>query len=213
VRIAVNRLHYPVTALGPGRRLGIWFQGCSLACPGCLSRDTWDPDSGTATTVLELCEVAAELCPGGPDGVTITGGEPFEQPRALGALVASLRSWAVRLARDIDILVYSGFPLERLLERHGDLLGQLDVLIPEPYVANEPPTGPWRGSGNQPLLILSPLGERRFGRLLEGQPSLQVHVEEGAVFLIGVPAPGDLQRLSTELRARGVLLGDVSWRP
>ncbi|MCT5046402.1 radical SAM protein, partial [Pseudomonas aeruginosa] len=27
--------------MGTGRRLGIWFQGCSIRCPGCISADTW----------------------------------------------------------------------------------------------------------------------------------------------------------------------------
>ena len=39
--LVVNRVHFPVTALGPGRRLGVWVQGCSIGCAGCLAHDTW----------------------------------------------------------------------------------------------------------------------------------------------------------------------------
>ena len=39
--IRLNKAHYPVTALGPGRRIGLWLQGCALACPGCISQDSW----------------------------------------------------------------------------------------------------------------------------------------------------------------------------
>src|SRR3546814_9784731 len=46
MRIAVSRLHFPVTALGPGRRIGLWLQGCSIRCPGCISVDTWAHDAG-----------------------------------------------------------------------------------------------------------------------------------------------------------------------
>ncbi|WP_461325238.1 4Fe-4S cluster-binding domain-containing protein [Bradyrhizobium diazoefficiens] len=46
IRISVSRIHFPVTTLGPGRRLGIWFQGCSIRCPGCISMDTWMEGAG-----------------------------------------------------------------------------------------------------------------------------------------------------------------------
>ena len=38
--IAINKAHYPVTVLGSGQRIGIWFRGCRLHCPGCVSQDT-----------------------------------------------------------------------------------------------------------------------------------------------------------------------------
>ena len=41
--VSISRLHFPVTTLGPGHRIGIWFQGCSIRCEGCLSMDTWAP--------------------------------------------------------------------------------------------------------------------------------------------------------------------------
>jgi anaerobic ribonucleoside-triphosphate reductase activating protein len=213
LKVAINRLHYPVTALGPGRRLGVWFQGCSLACHGCLSRDTWDPAGGTVTTVATLLEAAEDLCPEGPDGVTITGGEPFEQAEALDALVTGVRRWSSRHGREIDILAYSGVPLATLLQEHEPLVSRLDALIPEPFVVTNPPDGPWRGSGNQPLVILSELGEQRFAQGADERPTLQVSVDDGVLWLIGVPRPGDLSRLGDELRTRGVVLEDVSWRP
>ena len=43
MELSLSRVHFPVTTLGPGRRLGIWFQGCSIRCPGCISADTWGP--------------------------------------------------------------------------------------------------------------------------------------------------------------------------
>ena len=51
----LNRLYFPVTALGPGRRLGESLgPGCPLACPGCMSRHTWDPAGGDDVAVAAL---------------------------------------------------------------------------------------------------------------------------------------------------------------
>ena len=87
MNVRVARLLAPVTVLGPGRRLGLWVQGCGLACPGCASRDTWDPAEGLEIPVAELADritrtvVAEDLT-----GLTITGGEPTDQGRALASL-------------------------------------------------------------------------------------------------------------------------------
>ena len=43
MNISLSRVHFPVTTLGPGQRLGLWFQGCSIRCAGCISADTWGP--------------------------------------------------------------------------------------------------------------------------------------------------------------------------
>ena len=86
--INLNRLHFPVTTLGYGQRVAIWMQGCSLHCPGCVSRDTWEHGQGqleftALTTTLESWLPQA-------DGLTVSGGEPFEQPLAL---IRLLRWW------------------------------------------------------------------------------------------------------------------------
>ena len=52
--IAINKAHYPVTVLGPGQRIGIWFQGCRIHCPGCVSQDTWAADPGKRMPLHEL---------------------------------------------------------------------------------------------------------------------------------------------------------------
>src|SRR5215213_9495247 len=105
--IALSRLHFPVTTLGPGRRLGIWLQGCSIRCPGCISVDTWSPTQGQTTTEA----IVEALLPWLPEteGITVSGGEPFDQPQALAVLLKELR----RLS-PVDILVYSGYPFDAL---------------------------------------------------------------------------------------------------
>lgn len=215
MRIRLNKAHFPVTTLGYGRRLGLWVQGCSIGCEGCVSRDTWGTADGWDADVGEVvgwCESRRGL---GIDGITVSGGEPFEQPRALTGLLKALDAWRQQLALPFDMLCYSGFTLASVSRRHADILALLDVLIPEPYVAGRGPRGPWRGSNNQPLVPLTPLGRERYGDLAQfadDRPRIQVSIEHGAAWFIGIPNPGDMDRLEDRARARGVVMEGVSWR-
>ena len=220
MKIRLNKAHFPVTTLGYGRRLGLWVQGCSIGCKGCVSQDTWDARGGWEVDVAEVLAWCDSSRKHEIDGITISGGEPFEQARVLKRLLDALDAWRQQLERPFDILCYSGRPLSKIKQRHADVLSLLDVLIPEPYVArrtgaSDPAPGPWRGSSNQPLVPLTQLGRARYGdeaQYVEDSPRIQVSLEHGAAWFIGIPKPGDLDRLEEYARARGVVLEDVSWR-
>jgi anaerobic ribonucleoside-triphosphate reductase activating protein len=216
MRIGVNRLHFPVTSLGPGRRLGIWLQGCNIGCPGCLSRDTWLPDERFflgVGTVVDWCRQQMDLA---PDGVTISGGEPFEQPEALASLLDGLTVLRSEAASPMDFLCYSGLPLARLKRDFAAILDRLDAVISEPFVANMPTTRPWRGSANQKLVPLSAHGHERYAPFSstasEHLASFQVHVQSGRIWFTGIPRRGDLEKLEAACASRGIVMKDVSWR-
>jgi len=201
MKMLLSRVHFPVTTLGPGRRIGIWFQGCSIRCRGCVSVDTWSFESGetsVAAVVDTLSPWALEA-----DGVTISGGEPFDQPEALAELLE-----AVRTRVRGDVLVFTGYPHDRVspwLALHPDLV---DALVTDPYDTDVPQTLALRGSDNQRLHLLTALGrERLSGYARPLQPTeraLDVHVtEEGEVWLAGIPRRGDLDRLTTMLARVG----------
>lgn len=228
MKIIINKAHFPVTVLGPGRRIGIWVQGCSLGCKGCISQDTWSRDEDKAMSVASLLAWCEEISTHQLDGVTISGGEPFEQPEALGELLHGLSQWRQRRKLDFDILSYSGYPLATLRARHASLLARLDAVIAEPYVDALPTDQPWCGSANQKLTALSPRGKRRYlasdrsGAAASPSPSLspsaradkriQALVDGQRVWYVGIPARGDMARLEALCRARGVDFAQVSWR-
>jgi anaerobic ribonucleoside-triphosphate reductase activating protein len=197
----LSRLHFPIAALGPGRRVGIWFQGCSLRCPGCVSADTWRPGRGHTTVASVLETVRPWLRDA--DGVTISGGEPFEQPAALVALLQ-----AIRETFDGDILVYTGLELsdiDGVLRRNE---GLVDALITGPYRNDLPQTQPLRGSDNQNLHLLTALGRRRFADLGAASgdtaPVLDAMFDaSGTVWFAGIPRQGDFERLRASLTAAG----------
>lgn len=200
-RIGLNRVHFPVTALGPGRRVGIWLQGCSIRCPGCMSLDTWAP-AETRIAVAEVLDRISAWLPDA-DGVTVSGGEPFDQPQALLALLAGLRT-----AQCGSILVYSGYPLGALTERHPEVLALIDVLISEPFDAacDEPVL--LRGSSNQRVTCLTVRGVEIWQAALAAggaAPAIDIVVgADGELWLAGIPRPGDLDRLSRALGGRGM---------
>lgn len=212
--VQLSRMHYPVTVLGYGRRIGIWFQGCSIECRGCISKDTWLPGAGFKTTIDEVVErCRAWTVDGELDGITISGGEPFDQPAALLALLEAIGAWLGPARESVDVLCYSGYSERRLRTSYSGILDRLDALIPNPYLEARAPGGRWRGSSNQRLVALTPLGETRYGATVpqSGPPEIQFVVDEG-IWFIGVPRPGDMDALEEKLRQRGVLLGEVSWR-
>jgi anaerobic ribonucleoside-triphosphate reductase activating protein len=212
--LRLARLHFPVTALGPGRRLGIWVQGCALACPGCMSRDTWDPRAGQAVGVADLATQWQQAAGGGADGITVSGGEPLDQAPALAELL--LR---VRRSPDgdrADILVYTGYELAEAYDRAPAVLAAADAIITGRYEAARPTALIWRGSAGQQLIPLTERGRERYRPYIAmpvARPPMQVGADELGPWLIGVPRRGDLRRLEAALRSRGITASDVSWRP
>lgn len=215
--ILLNKAHFPVTVLGPGRRIGLWLQGCTLRCRGCVSQDTWPADPARAMPVRALIDWCKRVSLDRLDGITISGGEPFDQPKPLAALLDGLAAWRQAAGLDFDILCYSGYPLKTLQKKHAKLLAQLDALIPEPYADGRPLGGLWRGSDNQTLVPLSPRGAARYADCVaapqaEDQKRMQVAVEDGKLWMIGIPHRGDMAALEALCSARGLELGQVSWR-
>ena len=200
MKIGISRIHFPVTTLGPGRRLGIWFQGCSIRCAGCISADTWATGKG----ILDLEELLERFdgwlleC----DGITISGGEPFDQSDALLSLLTRLRAKCAA-----DVLVYSGHPFECLADVLQRMSGLIDALITDPYLVHAPQTLPIRGSDNQRLHMLTPLGRERFATFENPDGRAQtfdiMFDDDGAIWLAGIPQRGDFERLKAHLGQLG----------
>ncbi|BAJ27083.1 MULTISPECIES: 4Fe-4S cluster-binding domain-containing protein [Kitasatospora] len=218
VAARVSQVAAPVTALGPGRRLGVWFQGCTLACPGCMSRHTWEPTGGRELTTGRFAGLWRDALAGGVDGLTVSGGEPLEQPAALAGLLAAADRVRRSAGVEADLLVYTGWELADALAdpAAAAALARADAVVTGRYLAGRPTDLVWRGSANQRIVPLSALGERRYAPYLERRterPDLQVRVSDGELRIIGVPRPGDLGRIERELRERGVTVRETTWRP
>jgi len=199
--LQLSRVHFPVTTLGPGQRLGIWFQGCSIRCSGCISADTWGP----GRTVVDVSTLLEQVAPwlDQADGITISGGEPFDQFDALLQMLVGLRQ---RTAA--DILVYSGHPLETLQPMLDQARDLIDALISDPYLEQADQSLALRGSDNQRLTLLTALGRSRLASLERASTPADKALDlmfdaTGTVWMAGIPHRGDLLRLRELLRAQG----------
>lgn len=194
-------MHFPVTTLGPGRRLGIWFQGCSIRCSGCISADTWafkSPD----ITVDELCGSLTQWV-GSASGVTISGGEPFDQAQGLVELVKRLKSMFKG-----DLLIFTGYSYEQISPQLDLLPGLVDAVISDPFRQDDAQTKALRGSDNQRLHLLTSLGHERlscYERPRSGKDdALDLMFDsEGSAWIAGIPRRGDMHRLRAAITAAG----------
>lgn len=198
--VSISRLHFPVTTLGPGRRAGLWLQGCSIRCPGCISVDTWEPGIGTVplAELLERLTVLAD----GADGLTVSGGEPFDQPGALAAVLAHWRS-----VSGTPTLVFTGRELGDVEGWLSGNPGLVDAIVTGPFRSELPQTLALRGSDNQLIHVLTLEGAamRSYDRpAVAADRRLDVAFDEqGHAWLAGIPARGEMARLRRALASAG----------
>ncbi|MCW3488666.1 4Fe-4S single cluster domain-containing protein [Dethiobacter alkaliphilus] len=207
MELNLNYLCSGVTTLGPGRRIGLWVQGCSHRCIDCMSPELFSREEGVRAEVKQVFEQILALAEG-HDGLTVSGGEPFEQPEALCLLFSLIREHT-----SLDILVYSGYTMTEVLvgsQAGVEMLARADVLIDGRYRWDLPTNKLWRGSENQQMHLLSATG-RKYQGFVEAEYGsarpLQVELMDDNGFqIIGIPANGDIRRLKEELFGRGITL-------
>ena len=148
---------------GPGLRYAVFVQGCSHRCPGCHNPESQPVCGGTVQSVESL--IAQIKGNGLVRDVTISGGEPFDQPEACAQLARQLK------ADGYGVWTYTGYLYDDLLlaakERSaiGELLANTDVLVDGPFVqAKRSLMLKFRGSSNQRLIDLQKT--RELGRVV-----------------------------------------------
>jgi anaerobic ribonucleoside-triphosphate reductase activating protein len=208
----LNRVICPVFNLGPGKRIAIWVQGCSIKCKGCISSDLWSFSKGKPIDVQSFAAGILKIA-GSLDGITITGGEPFDQYSQLIAFCSFLK-----LKSKIPVMVFTGYTLEVLKARHPDLLFTrcIDYLADGPFVEALQDDKNVRGSSNQKLYCFEQKSHRT--KLLSGEGisigqtsfpeasrKWSVRMDDcNQVFMTGIPAPGDFEVLKKQLIKTGI---------
>ena len=103
---------------GPGKRLLLFTQGCSLHCKGCVNQHLWEFDAGKNITAQEILELCADI-----EGITLHGGEPLDQSAGVLEIIRLLK------AAGKTVILFTGYqykelslPSQRMAWRAADLV-------------------------------------------------------------------------------------------
>ena len=135
---------------GPGMRYAVFTQGCPHACRGCHNPESWDPAAGR---IVRISDIVDEIDRNKLlSGITLTGGDPFNQPRQCSELIREIKT----KRPELDVWAWSGWTFDELL--HGgrsqrDMLSLIDVLVDGPFEEDSRTLSMlWRGSRNQRVI-------------------------------------------------------------
>jgi anaerobic ribonucleoside-triphosphate reductase activating protein len=135
---------------GPGSRFVIWTQGCRKGCKNCYNPETW---SHYRNNLIDIDLLVEDIENSSATGVTISGGDPFEQPEELFYLLGKIK----QLDLSDGVIVFSGYTIDeiRVREELRKSLDYIDVLIDGLYIEEKRITNGLAGSSNQEFHFLT----------------------------------------------------------
>jgi anaerobic ribonucleoside-triphosphate reductase activating protein len=149
-------------ANGEGVRVSLFVSGCRIHCEGCFNRCTWNFYYGSRFTSATEREIFDALSPDFISGLTVLGGEPFEEENQ--AELAPFLSRVKRKFPQKTIWCYTGYVYDTDIlpadgKKHTDFtdefLRNVDVLVDGRFIQEEKDiTLQFRGSRNQRILKL-----------------------------------------------------------
>ena len=201
--VRVLRFLPATDAEGPGRRAALWVQGCSIRCPGCFNPHSWNFGGGEPLGWPELADaVRVSAADHDIEGLTLLGGEPFDQAAPLAALAEAVR------ADGLSVMTFTGYVLEDLRaagrEDWDRLLAATDLLVDGPYLAQRPERRrPWVGSDNQRFRFLTDRYAHLAGDLDAIPNRLEIRISRsGEVAVNGFATVATLEDLLTGTAGR-----------
>lgn len=201
-KINVYHTELRVSVLGPGIRRAIWVQGCSIHCPFCLVKDSWNPKLGQKVKIEFLVdEIVAQH---DIEGITITGGEPIDQASGLAMFLEILG----QKRPDLSVMIFSGYVYETLVKREdryiNTVLAHCDILVDGPFLINQRCNDAWRGSANQRIFYLTNRYSAKDYIKAQGG-GVEVYLRPTGMFVVGVPNIGVVETLEKQLASEGIL--------
>jgi len=142
---------------GIGIRIAIYFAGClpnkckEGNCPGCHNKQAQNFNIGepyTAEIKQKILKMANKPY---ISGITLVGGEPFDQDDQILDLVKSFRE----LCPEKNVWVYTGYEFDQIKDK--ELAKYIDIAVVGPFILAErdiTDANRWRGSKNQRVLDL-----------------------------------------------------------
>ncbi|MGE0495694.1 MAG: 4Fe-4S single cluster domain-containing protein [Vulcanimicrobiota bacterium] len=168
-------------ANGPGLRAVVWVQGCSLGCAGCFNPHTHSFRAGRVIQVPDLIDRLRDLP---VQGLTLSGGEPLQQPRGVLALIAGLKA-----VTDFSMLLFTGFEWGEIQASPARraVVEMCDLVVAGRFEAGQHQGRNLLGSSNQTVHFVTP---RYRPSHLEQVPPAEVLIgPNGDIVLTGVNPP------------------------
>lgn len=183
----IDRILCPVATLGPGRRLVIWTKGCNKNCPGCISPEMAIIGSAKSFDIEQIFQITKNIFDTeGFEGITISGGDPFEQLEELLDLIERLKELVD------DILVYTGFVWEIFKESLSEntldrIEKKISVLIDGPYIREKNiPDLSLRGSKNQKIIFFDKSKREVYEEYMKNGRQLQNIYLDDKLITVGI---------------------------
>ena len=196
----IARILYPVKVLGPGLRIGIWFDGCKHKCKGCSNPELWEFQERYRTSpnvVMNLIEKITEN--NVVDGFTLTGGDPLEQPEALRVLLPKLKK------TNADILMYTGYEYKTIVDKYSDIFQNITVLIDGKYIEERNNNCILRGSDNQSIYILNDDYKEKYKHYLNtAKNEIQNFTSNDGIISVGIHRPDYNRTLKNLIKEKGL---------
>lgn len=137
-------------ANGEGVRVSIFVTGCTHHCEGCFNKEYQDFHAGSLWSNKETAEAIEYLSKDEISGLTVLGGEPFQNVLDLTKIIKE-----VKKKIDKPIWIYSGYTFEQLLKSNEkiELLKLIDVLVDGKFEQSKKDLKlRFRGSSNQRII-------------------------------------------------------------
>lgn len=148
-------------ANGFGCRTVLFVSGCRNACKGCFQPETWAFDYGKPFDEAIQKEIIDSLAPDYVQGITLLGGDPFEEENQR-ALLPFMKELKAKYPNK-DVWAYTGYIFDKDLIEGGrkytevtdELLSTIDVLVDGPFIEERKNIMlKFRGSDNQRVINL-----------------------------------------------------------
>lgn len=146
---------------GKGLRKVFFSQGCSHHCEGCFNQHTWEFAGGRMFDMDELVQKVKDE----PflDGVTFSGGDPFQQADKFAYLAKKLHE------ANINIWAYTGYTFEELMKLAQtnpyikQMINNVDVIVDGRFMKDKMSENlKYCGSSNQRVIdVKSSLNENK----------------------------------------------------
>ena len=196
----IARVLYPIKVLGPGDRIGIWFNGCKHFCKGCSNPELWEKNEKYKTDINRIMSLVNSIVNTHKvDGFVLTGGDPLEQPDALRELLPRLYKCST------DILLYTGYEYNSVKEMYSDIFNYIAVVIDGEYIEEKNNGSILKGSSNQNIIVLNKKYRSIYDDYVSNSKSeIQNFNSPTGVISVGIHRPGYNEEIDELLQKKGL---------